>query len=275
MVTTLLTGATGTLGNAVEPRLHAADHDVRAASRSPPADRATGSSDSTDWVAVDLADGTGIGEAVDGVDTIIHAATAPTGDSEAVDLSGTKRLLDAADAAGIEHFLYVSIVGVDEIPYSYYEYKHAAEDAVEESSVPSTILRSTQFHSFLDDLLGALVWLPLWPLPTELQLQPIAVEEAADEVVELATAGPGGRVDPIGGPTVHTLGDLLSTYRDVRGRWRPIVRIPIPGATMRAVRSGSATCPDRSVGVVSWEQWLEQQYGSQTAKSPKKTAMDW
>lgn len=276
---TLLTGGTGTLGTALRPKLLAAGHDVRATSRSPPSDsdQPTETTASTDgdveWVEMDLADGEGIEQAVTDVDVVIHTASAPQGDSEAVDVEGTKRLLEAAEQAGVSNFLYISIVGIDEIPFSYYENKLAAERAIESSDVPSTILRATQFHSFVGQLLDAVARLPVWPLPTKFQVQPVAVTEVADAMVEYATPEAHGRVPDVGGPEVRTLGDLASAYRDARGLRRWIVRLPVPGSVASGFRAGHNTCPDRAVGTVTWESWLEEQYGngSQQATEPSAT----
>jgi len=246
---TLVTGATGTLGGALLGRLDAAGHDVRAASRSPPADGAA------DWVELDVVTGAGIEAAVEGVDTVVHAATAPTGDTEAVDVEGTTRLLDAAADAGVSNFVYPSIVGIESIPYSYYEHKLAAERAIQASDVPHTILRATQFHGFVADIFGTLSKLPVWPLPTRMRIQPVAVGEVADVLAENVGES-GGRMAPVGGPEVHTVGDLARGYRAARGLRRPVVRLPIPTATFRAFRDGTATCPDRAVGTVTWQEWL-------------------
>lgn len=99
-------------------------------------------------------------------------------------------------------------------------------------------------------------WLPIWPLPTEFRLQPIDVDDAADVIVDRATPEAAGRVLDTGGPERRTVGDLARTYRDARGSRRPIVRVPIPGAVASGFRSGGATCPDRIVGSVTWEEWL-------------------
>ncbi|WP_254762126.1 SDR family oxidoreductase [Natrinema marinum] len=253
---TLLTGATGTLGTALRPRLLEAGHDVLAASRSPP----DHGDDDLEWVAMDLADGTGLRDAVADADVVVHAASAPRGDSEAIDVRGTERLLEAAADAGVSNFVYVSIVGIDDVPYSYYEHKLAAERAVEASAVRSTIIRITMFHEFVAELLGTVSRLPVWPLPTGIRLQPIDVGEAADAVVGRATPEPAGRVPDIGGPAVRTVGDLARTYRDARGLRRPIVRLPIPGKTAAGFRAGGATCPDRAVGTVTWDEWLAERF---------------
>lgn len=187
---------------------------------------------------MDLADSTGLEAAVEGVDVVVHAATAPQGDTEAVDVEGTERLLAAADDAGVSNVVYPSIVGVDDIPYSYYECKRRAEEAVEASSVPGTILRATQFHAFVDEMLGLVSWLPVWPLPTDVRLQPVDVGTVADALVAHATPDASGRVPPVGGPAVLTVGEIARAYRSARGKRRPIVRFPLPGAVARGFRAG-------------------------------------
>lgn len=251
---TLVTGGTGRLGQTLLPTLREEGHEVLATSRSPPTD------DETEWRRMDLADGTGIRDALTDADVVIHTASAPLGDTEAVDVDGTARLLDAAADAGVSNFVYISIVGIEDIPYSYYEHKLTAERAVEASDVPSTVLRATQFHSFVHDMLEMVTRLPIWPLPTKMHLQPIDTGTVADRLVEHATPEPSGRLEPIGGPEVRTVGELARTYRDARGTWRPIIRLPIPGAAFAAFRDGKATCPDHVVGTVTWEGWLETTY---------------
>ena len=256
MTRTLVTGATGTLGTALRRKLAAAGREVRAASRSPPGR----SEETVEWIELDLTDGTGVESAVDSVDVVVHAATAPRGDTEAVDVNGTERLLAAAADAGVANFVYPSIVGIDEIPFAYYEHKAAAEAAVEESAVPSTIVRATQFHSFVADLLDSVAKLPVWPLPTEIPLQPVAADEVAAAIVDHATEEATGRTDPIGGPEVRSVGDLTRAYRDARGLRRPVIRLPLPGSIAAGFRAGHATCPDHAVETVTWEAWLAGRY---------------
>lgn len=271
MIQTLVTGATGTLGTALCPRLTASNHAVRAASRSLP----EVSERNIDWVELDLIEGTGLKSALKDIDVVVHTATAPQGNTTAVDVQGTNRLLEAAEVAGVEHFLYPSIVGIDNIPFSYYDHKVAAETAVEESDIPATIVRATQFHFFVAELLDVVAKLPVWPLPTTIQLQPIDVGEVADVIVDHATLTASGRTDPVGGPDTHSVGELARVYRAARGLRRPIVRIPIPGTTVAAFRAGHATCPDHKVGTVTWEEWLTERHasdaGNPTSRVPSPT----
>ena len=276
MTRVLVTGATGTLGSALVPRLRSADCEVRAASRSPPGDSGTEGVDvdrdeSVEWVELDVVSGDGVDAAVGDVDVVVHCASAPTGDTEAVDVEGTERLLKTVEEADVSNFVYPSIVGVEEIPFSYYEHKLAAERAVEASGVPHTILRATQFHEFVHELLGMVSRVPVWFLPTRFRVQSVAAAEVADAIVEYATPEASGRVPDVGGPAVHTLGELARSYREARGSWRPIVRVPIPGAVASGFRAGHNTCPDRAVGTVTWDDWLAERYG-ESRESTGRTA---
>jgi uncharacterized protein YbjT (DUF2867 family) len=96
--------------------------------------------------------------------------------------------------------VYVSIVGVDRIPYGYYRAKLATETVVEESGLPWTILRATQFHDLIRRIAGVLAKSPVVPVPAGVRFQPVDVHEVAARVVELATGTPAGRVDDMGGP---------------------------------------------------------------------------
>ena len=268
MTRTLVTGATGTLGEALQDHLLDAGHHVVAASRSPPAadERAN-----VEWVELDLAAGGGVETAVADADVVIHTATAPQGDTEAVDVDGTQRLADAAAEAGVGNVVYPSIVGVEEIPLSYYEHKRAAEKILADGDVGHTIVRVTQFHSFVADLLGTVAKLPVWPLPTRFQVQPIDVREAAEILVGHATPDPAGRVPNVGGPAVHSLGALARSYRSARGLRRPVVRLPVPGSVAAGFRAGHSTCSDRAVGTVRWEAWLAERYGGDRETAPNPT----
>ena len=251
----LLTGATGVLGQELLVQFRAAGHQVIGASRSPPSD------DEFDWVELDLASGRGIREAVEDIDIIVHAASDARGDTYTVDVQGTNRLLEAADQVDVQNFVYVSIVGIDEIPYSYYKHKLEAERSIEGSSVPSTILRITQFYPFVAFLLGLVRKLPVWPLPTNFKLQPIDPTDAAQVLVEHTKLDASGRIPDIGGPEVLSAREIAEEYRESIGLRRPIIRFPIPGEVASAFRAGNAICPERDIGTKPWRDWLDEHKG--------------
>ena len=101
-----------------------------------------------------------MGLAVRDVDVIVHCASSPRKTRE-IDVEGTKRLLKAADRAGVSHVVFISIVGIDRNPYfPYYRMKLETERLIESSPVPGTILRATQFHEFVLGILRFLERLP-------------------------------------------------------------------------------------------------------------------
>jgi uncharacterized protein YbjT (DUF2867 family) len=258
----LVTGGTGVLGRALVPVLEGTGVAVRVAGRRAPERASTGG-----WVPLHLQSGEGVDDAVRGADTVVHLASSPYGRTEQVDRIGTERLAAAARAAGVGHFLYVSIVGVDRIPFGYYRHKLAAEQAVERSGVPWTILRSTQFHPFLDGMVGQAARLPVVLLPADFRFQPVDPGEVAVRLAELLAAGPAGRAPDVGGPEVRTLRELASDWLGARGMRRPVLRLPLPGATAVAFRGGEATAPERRYGRVTWTEWLHRTYATAAGAS--------
>lgn len=254
----LVTGGAGRLGRLVVKQLSAAGYTVRGMSRrARPGDDWPGA----EWVQADLVTGAGLIEAVQGMDVVVH--TAGKGNWK-VDFEGTRRLLDAAREAGVSHVVFISIVGIDRVPYALGKAKLASEDLIEHSGLPWSILRATQFHYLIDVVLRMLTRLPLIALvPTDLLLQPVAEEEVARRLVEIVQAGPCGRLPDIGGPQVYTLGELARIWLRQRGIHRAIIPLWLPGKTARGVRQGGNTCPQQATGTVSWEVWLQQHYSKQ------------
>jgi uncharacterized protein YbjT (DUF2867 family) len=250
----LLTGGTGGLGREVVRAAEAAGHTVRIASRraqphdTPPA---------REWARMDMESGDGVREALEGVDAVIHAASDPRRHA-VVDVEGTRRLADAARAAGTAHLVYVSIVGIDEVPFAYYRSKLAAEQIVAASGVPHSILRATQFHSFIDTMTAGAARVPLiLPLPTTFRFQSVDTGEAAERLVRAAQEGPGGRLPDFGGPEVLTWGEMAAAWKAARGIRRPTVHLPLPGAHAAAFRAGKTTLRNGGErGTIRWEDWL-------------------
>lgn len=206
---------------------------------------------------MDLATGDGVAEAVRGCEVVLHAASDPR-HAQAVDAKGTRVLAAAASASGVEHLIYVSIVGIDRIPFGYYRAKLAAERAVEESSVPFSILRATQFHWFVDAIIGAAWRFPVVaPLPTKFLVQSVAEAEVAARLMRIIETGPQGRVPDFGGPEIMSLGHAADVRREVRGNDKRIVHLPLPGRVAAGFRAGANTAPRGDRGLMTWRQWLE------------------
>jgi uncharacterized protein YbjT (DUF2867 family) len=234
MTTTLVTGATGTLGVPTVARLRSAGHHVRALSRGSGPELTTG----------DLLTGAGIREAVAGADTVLHLATGRRGKG---DVDATRTLLEAATASGVRHLVLISIVGIDDIPLAYYRDKVVIEQLVRESGLPYSILRATQFHSFVEALFTAQRRSPVVVAP-RFPLQPIAVEEVAGRLAELAGSTPAGRVADIGGPERQDLPALARLWARSTGTRRPVVPLSLPGRLISAYRAGFALVPGPAYG---------------------------
>ncbi|GAA3782241.1 NAD(P)H-binding protein [Streptomyces coacervatus] len=241
MTTILVTGGTGTLGRLVTERLRADGHEVRVLSRhSRP-------------YAVDLRKGgAGLEAAVAGVDTIVHCATTQTGGDE----KAAGNLVAAARRAQVRHLVYISIVGVDRVPYPYYRTKFAVEKLIEESGLGWTVLRTTQFHDLLVMLFEALAKLPVVLLPAGVSDQPVEVAEVAARLAELTGEAPAGRVEDMGGPEIRTFESLARAWLKATGRRRAVLSVPLWGKAYRAFRSGGHLAPEHAVGKGTFEEYL-------------------
>ena len=237
--TILVTGATGTLGTPTTAGLRAAGHDVRALSRRTGPGLVTG----------DLLSGEGMAAALAGVGTVVHLATGKD------DVRATRTLLDAARTAGVGHVVLISIVGIDDIPLGYYRKKRVVEQLVSESGLPHTILRATQFHAFVARLFTAQRLLPVVLAPA-FEVQPIAAEEVAQRLVELAEAPPTGRVPDIGGPSRRGLPELASVWAEITATRRPVVPVRLPGRVFAGYRAGHNLVPGPAYGRITFEEHL-------------------
>ncbi|WP_433299548.1 SDR family oxidoreductase [Actinoplanes sp. CA-030573] len=247
--TVLVTGASGTLGTAVLPRLEKEGYRVRPMSR-----RAR-----SGWVAADLRTGEGLNEAVDGVTVIVHLASAP-GRPQRTDVEGTERLLTVARAAGVRHVLYVSINGIDRVPYRYYRAKLDTEEVVKRAGIPYTILRAAQFHPFVEMLLATMSKLGPVIIDPAWRLQPVAIEDVADRIAELIASPATGETTEYAGPEVLTFDELARGWLAARGSKRPIWRLRFPGRMARAIRSGAQTTTATPAGTHGWRDYLAAKY---------------
>ncbi|MGY4999048.1 SDR family oxidoreductase [Streptomyces sp. 900105245] len=246
MTTILVTGGTGTLGRVVTDELRAGGHEVRVLSRH------------ARPYAVDLREGgPGLDTALAGVETVVHCASSPRGGDE----KAAAHLIEAARRATVGHLLYISIVGVDRVPFGYYRSKLAVERQIEDSGLGWTVLRTTQFHDLVVSVLRGLAKSPVLVLPAGVPDQPVEVTEVARRLAELAIAAPAGRVPDMGGPQVRSFDSLARSYLRATGRRRPIVRLPLFGKAYGAFRAGGHLAPDHAVGKVSFEQHLAHRFG--------------
>ena len=238
----LVTGGTGRLGRSTVEVLRDRGHEVRILSRRPGERHVVG----------DLDTGDGLTAAVAGVDAVVHLAT-----TRRKDIGQTRMLLDAMSGTSA-HLVFISIVGVDQVPYAYYRDKVASEQAIEASSVPHTIVRVTQFHGFVGEFLDAQRRLPVtFVVPATVQT--VHIPEVAVRLAELAEAGPVGRAPEFGGPELLTLRQHAEQWQEAHGIRRPIWTLRLPGGFARAVREGRLTSGLPGAGRVTFREYLAEQ----------------
>lgn len=233
-MTLLITGGTGTVGRPTVEACRAAGLAPSILSRRPGPDHVVG----------DLGDPAALATALEGVTTVLHLATNRRSDARA-----TARLVSAARAAGVEHLVYLSIVGVDAVPLGYYRSKLACEQLIAASGVPHTILRATQFHDFVGGFFRAQRHLPRL-LTLDVPFQPIDTAAVAARLVELVAAEPaGGRVDDLGGPEVLPMAELGRQWQAARAARGRVIEWHAPGKLVATYRAGLHTTGTPGPGI--------------------------
>jgi len=258
MTTTLVTGAAGNLGAAVVGALLERDHQVHAHMRSQGAAIPAG----VRAFHGDIRKGEELPAASFGVDAIIHCASFFDPDG-ATDREGARNLIRAAKANGAPHLVYISIVGVDRTPFPYFKTKLEVEKIVEDSGLPHTILRATQFHSFVLRLISGFEDADAnrIALPAGLNFQSIAVEEVAAALVKASERDAAGRLPDIAGPRAYSLEEMTLLYCRLSGKERTITSLTEdPQRDFHdSFRDGRNLAPDHAVGRITWEEFLRQQ----------------
>lgn len=201
--------------------------------------------------------GVGLAEAVAAADTVVLLASNP-GDPDSVDVGGTRNLLAVL---GDQHLVYLSIVGVDHHPLPYYQAKHHAEQMIGDSGHPHTILRATQFHSFVEWRIRGWCHRYLALVPEGYVFQPVAVEEVAAELATISSGPPRELAPDFAGPEILTVTDLARSYLTARGIETPLFSFPKLGAVAAGYRDGLHTNANRAVGVKTWAGYLAGRFG--------------
>src|SRR6476620_4246178 len=206
-------GGTGLIGSKTVAILRKGGHEVVAASPNS---------------GVNTITGEGVKEAVAGVQVVIDLANSPSFEDKAVleffETSG-RNLLPAEAAAGVRHHVALSIVGIDRTDNGYFRAKLAQEKLIEASGIPYTIVRSTQFLEFLRGIAASSVDGNIVRLPPVL-FQPIAADDVAANVAEVALAAPRNGIVEIAGPERAPFNEIVARYLKAAGDPREVVRDP-------------------------------------------------
>lgn len=193
-------GGTGLVGTKTVALLRGQKHDVVAASPSN---------------GVNAVTGEGLAEAMTGADVVIDLSNPRSFDRKAVREffeTSSRNILSTGTAAGVRHHIVLSIVGADRVPgQDYYSAKVAQEQLLTASGVPYTIVRSTQFLEFLGSIADANTDGSIVRIPPGL-LQPVAADDVAAFVAEVASEDPNNSTVEMAGPERAEFSDFVVRY---------------------------------------------------------------
>ena len=207
-------GGTGLIGSKAVAILRQGGHEVLAASPNS---------------GVNTITGEGVKEAVAGAQVVIDLANSPSFEEKAVleffETSG-RNLLAAEAAAGVRHHVALSIVGTDRTPDNgYFRAKVAQEKLIEASGIPYTVIRSTQFLEFLGAIAASSADGNTVRFSPGL-FQPIAADDVASIVADVALAAPRHGIVEIAGPECAPFNEIVARYLKALGDPRTVVSDP-------------------------------------------------
>lgn len=186
-------GGTGLIGSKIVQKLKQRGHEAIAAARN---------------TGVDTLTGKGLPEALSGAQVVVDVSNSPSfEDKAAMDFFQTagRNLAGAETGAGVKHHVALSVVGTDRLQNSgYFRAKFAQEQLISSSPIPYTLVHATQFFEFIRTIAqlstdGDTVRLP------PVQFQPMAADDVAAAIVDVALAGPLNTMIEIAGPETFTL----------------------------------------------------------------------
>jgi uncharacterized protein YbjT (DUF2867 family) len=207
-------GGTGRIGSKTVAILRQGGHEVVAASPN---------------TGVNTITGEGLKEAMAGTQVVIDLTNSPSFEDRAVleffETSG-RNLLAAEAAAGVRHHVALSIVGTDRAPDNgYFRAKVAQEKLIEASGIPYTIIRSTQFLEFLGSIAASSADGHMVRVSPGL-FQPIAADDVAAVVADVALAAPRRGIVEIAGPERAPFNEFVARYLKAVGDPREVVSDP-------------------------------------------------
>ena len=238
-------GGTGLIGSKTIPILRQRGHEAIAAAPN---------------TGVNTITGEGLEEVMVGTEVVIDLANAPSWEDKAVleffETSG-RNLLDAETAAGVRHHVAVSIVGTDRTPDNgYFRAKVAQERLIEKSGIPYTIIRSTQFMELLPHIATSATEGSTVRVSPGL-FQPIAADDVAAAVADVALAAPRNGIVEIAGPERAPFDEIVVRYLKAIGDPRTVVRDPAARYYGGRVEERSLVpLGDARLGRIGLDEWL-------------------
>ena len=243
----VIIGGTGLIGSKLVARLREHGH------QAVPASPDTG---------VNTLTGEGLAQVLSGANVVIDVSNSPSFEDAAVLRffeTSTGNLLAAEAGAGVGHHVAVSVVGSDRVPGSgYLRAKVAQEKLIRDSSIPYSIVRSTQFFEFVKRIADeATVDNAVRIAPV--RFQPIAAEDVAKAVARVAVSAPVNGIVEIAGPQQFQFDEFIRLGLNARRDPREVVTDPDAryfGAEMTEHMLVPGT--GARLGEIRFEDWLSQ-----------------
>ncbi len=172
--------------------------------------------------------GEGLKESLAGAQAVVDLANSPSFEDKAVlefFETSERNLLPAEASAGVRHHVALSIVAIDRTDNGYFRAKVAQEKLIVASGVPYTIIRAAQFMEFLRGIANSSTDERKVRLPPVL-FQPIAADDVAAIVAEVALAAPRNGIVEIAGPERAPFNEIIARYLKAVGDPRQVVSDP-------------------------------------------------
>ena len=263
----LVSGGTGMVGSAVVKALLARGEEVAVLGRDTAKIRRT--FPNVDARSADVRDPAGLRQAFEGIDTVINAVQFPNYPIEVprkgwtfeeTDYKGTVHQVDAAKAAGVRRFVYLSGVGAaPDADKHWFRFKAQAEQHLRDSGLEWVIVRPTWIFGPDDQSLNRLVgftkFLPFLPMfgDGKQDMQPVFIDDVGGVVAEAATRPDvANQLFELGGPAVMSMNEVLKTAMVVAGRRRPILHQPMFIGKLLGTVAGILPAPPLSADAVDF-----------------------
>src|ERR1700757_3181716 len=207
-------GGSGLIGTKVVNNLRQCGHEVVAGSPS---------------TGVNTITGEGLAAALAGAQVVVDVANAPIWEDKAVldffETSG-RNLLAAEVVAGVAHHVALSVVGTERLLASgYFRAKLAQENLIKASPIPYTIVRATQFFEFVSGIAKAATEGQTIRVPAAM-MQPIASDDVAATLVDVALAEPLNSTIDLAGPEPIRQDELVRQFLSAKGDPRTVITDP-------------------------------------------------
>jgi uncharacterized protein YbjT (DUF2867 family) len=173
--------------------------------------------------------------------------------------TSTRNILHYAAAAGVKHYVALSVVGTGRVPDSpYLRAKNAQEMLIKGGGIPYTIVHATQFFEFVKRIADEATVGTIVRLPPAL-IQPMAADDVAKAVGRVAVGAPVNGTIEVAGPEQFRFDELIRQGLGARNDPRQIVVDP-RARYFGAELDERALIPsaDARLGDIHFKEWLNQ-----------------